>query len=65
MSQLATRDADLPVFDPPYPSAGRMEDAPSHEVDDGRGMLANRSFWSGGLLSLLVWTLIVFACTRG
>jgi hypothetical protein len=42
-----------------------MEDAPSHEVDDGRGMLANRSFWSGGLLSLLVWTLIVFACTRG
>jgi hypothetical protein len=47
------------------PAARTQEaDATNRLEDEGRGMLVSRAFWLAGLLSLVIWTLIVLAWTR-
>lgn len=66
MSQVATREVPVRAAESTFLPAARTQEADAtHRLEDeGRGMLASRAFWLGGLLSLVIWTLIVLACTR-
>jgi len=64
MSPLATRETAVPPFETMFSTALRPEKAYTEQnfEHEGPGLLASRGFWLGGLLSVLIWTLIVVAC---
>ena len=66
MSTLATRKTAVPPFETPFSSAVRPENGYTEQrfEHEGPGLLAGRGFWLGGLLSVLIWTLVVLACIR-
>ena len=66
MSPVATREAPVRAVESTFLPAARTQeaDATNRLEDEGRGMLVSRAFWLAGLLSLVIWTLIVLAWTR-